>query len=185
MAQCGKPLFLGCAYRGQELHCRSSEKCRYQYPAATDPLEEPARSHLSRDEQRQAAWKELLDDLTDAWRKRLHLVDWTIDYALADVVDGDPSVSGSCEVFRQLGHRARITLADRVLEGEARYREETVVHEHVHILFDELCEFAEMYLPRKQRKYFRRLLEMTVSDVGDIVIELAREGEKKNGNASE
>lgn len=130
----------------------------------------------ARDKMRKAIWDEHFEALAQTWRRRLHLVHWEINWTMADVVGDDPNHEAQVSVRTQLGHEAEITIAERIADRDVEAREEILVHELVHIILDELSVYALTYMEDEQHCYFERLMEIAVSDVTHVLLDLAHEG---------
>ena len=126
-----------------------------------------------------------LGDYCQKWADLLNLGNWAIDYRIADVVDGDGTIEGQCHVNTQLGHRATVTFASRIAFDEDQVREDLVVHEHLHIILDELGQFVYQHLPKEHHDYFTRLVEIAVSDLARVLVGVYENSEdlkgKRNG----
>lgn len=110
----------------------------------------------------------------EKWIKLLNLTGWLINYEMAEVVQGDGTVEVQVNVNTQLGHRATITFASRMGFEEARVREDIVVHEHLHIVLDELGQFVYQHLPKEHHDYFTRLIEIAVSDLSRVLVGIGK-----------
>jgi hypothetical protein len=111
--------------------------------------------------------------LCHKWTGLLNLGNWAIDYWVAEVIDEDGTVEGKCHVKTQLGHRATVTFASRIGFEDDLMREELIVHEHLHVVLDELGQFVYQHLPREHHDYFTRLMEIAVSDLGRVLVRLS------------
>lgn len=106
----------------------------------------------------------------EKWVKLLNLTGWHIGYEMAEVVQGDGTVEAQVNVNTQLGHRATVTFASRMGFEAGQVREDVVVHEHLHIIMDELAQFVYQYLPKEHHDYFTRLVEIAVSDLSRALV---------------
>ena len=124
-------------------------------------------------------WETYFEEYAAAWKERLMLGHWEICYSLTNgVINNNPDVLGLCTPERQLGHSANIEFVDRLSEIPDKKREWYIIHELMHIKTDELCHYAEMHLPEEQREYFGRLVEVMVSDLADVAVNVYRHGRK-------
>ena len=112
--------------------------------------------------------------LCQKWTGLLNLGNWAIDYQVAGVIDDDGTIQAQVHVNTTLGHRATITFAERMGFEDDQVREDTVVHEHLHIILDELGQFVYQHLPKEHHDYFTRLMEIAVSDLGRVLVELGK-----------
>lgn len=127
-------------------------------------------------EYHQEVYAARFEEFCRKWVRLLNLGNWAIDYQVADVVGGDGLTEGQVNVNTQLGHRATITFASRIGFEEERVREDIVVHEHLHIILDELGQFVYQHLPKEHHDYFTRLVEIAVSDLSRVLVELGEGG---------
>lgn len=124
-----------------------------------------------------AVWVECFEESTVAWKRRLELGHWTINYSLTNsALNDDPDILGLCTPERQLGYKATVQFVERLAEISDEKREWYIVHELMHIKTDELCQYAELHLPEEQQAYFERLVEIMVSDLADAVINTYQHG---------
>lgn len=112
------------------------------------------------------------DGYCQKWVRLLNLGCWLIDYQMANVIGDEGSTQASCNVNTQLGHRATITFTSRMGFESDRVREDLVVHEHLHIVLDELAQFVYQNMPKEHHDYFTRLVEIAVSDMARALVEM-------------
>lgn len=128
---------------------------------------------MTQQDWRKLIWNELFDAVALQWKGWLNLRNWDIWWTMADVAGDDPDNEAHCAVRTELGHEAEITIADQIAEYEPKQREELIVHELVHIILDEMCAFVFNYLPEEHHAYFRRQVEITVSDLTHALVDIA------------
>jgi hypothetical protein len=134
-----------------------------------------------RDAWRQEMFQVLFADLAADWESKLNLRNWTVHWLVSDPVDDDVDTEGQCKVRMDLGYQAWITIADRLADEPAWRRERVVVHELLHVKFDELFQFLAHYLDEEHQTYFRRLVEVLVEDLAVSFVRLrAGEGEDED-----
>jgi hypothetical protein len=132
---------------------------------------------MTQQDWRKLTWNELFDEVALRWKGQLNLRDWEISWSMDDLAGDHPDNEAHCIVRTELGHEAEIIIADRIAEYEPDQREKLIVHELVHIILDEMCSFVFQYLPEEHHTYFRRQVEIAVSDLTNVLIDLAREGD--------
>jgi hypothetical protein len=129
---------------------------------------------VNRAEFHQQLYSEKFEAYCQKWRRLLNLNNWEIDYQLAEVVEEDGGILAQVKVNTSLGHKATITFAERIGHSEDHEREDTVAHEHIHIMLDELGQFVYQNMPGEHHAYFTRLMEIAVSDLGRVMLELEK-----------
>lgn len=129
---------------------------------------------MNRTEFHRQLFDEKFSAYCEKWRQILNLSNRQIDYRMAEIIDGDGGTPAQCNVNVMSGHKATITFAERTGHDTDQEREDTVAHEHIHIILDELGQFVYQYMPDEHQAYFTRLIETVVSDIGRVMLELAK-----------
>jgi hypothetical protein len=127
---------------------------------------------IGKDELQQQLFDERFGALCEKWYALLQLCQWSIAYEMSDTVDDDHRTQAMCRVSKELGHKAKITFAEKMAYESEPEREELVIHELLHIHLDELAQYVYQYLPEEHQDYCTRLFEIAVSDLARILMVL-------------
>ena len=105
---------------------------------------------------------------------------WRITYSLTNgAINNVPDILGYCTVDSHLGRAASIQFVERLVELPDKEREWYILHELLHIVFNEADTYANTHLHEDYREWFRRLVESRTSEMATALMEVSGERESE------
>jgi len=126
---------------------------------------------MNLDEWRDQVFQEKVKPLVKKWHQRLGLDNWDIQLRIQRVIKDDAEIEAHCNVWTEGGHVVFITLTDETVDDPKKL-ESHIVHELLHVILDELAQFAYHNMPEDHHAWYTRLIETAVSDLVRVFLRL-------------
>lgn len=123
-----------------------------------------------------AEWEERIRPIFERWRKRLNLSNWHINLEMKSTVADRTDAAASIRVLGAFGDIATLALTDDLVYNNSNMQVgRCIAHELIHIVTNEMADYAQQYMSAEQYKWWERLYEQSVDQLARAFVEMEAE----------